>query len=126
MKPFKPPTLVGRPGLSTQQPASASEPPLKKRRISHEDDDDNAEAIAAAANILKQPKPPKKFQTPVRKPLDVVKNPSSSLPPGSQGEKAVEGYYTVLWQVILVFVMSLMLIDAQAQVHDQEEQNVGR
>lgn len=89
--------LVARPGLSTQQPVPSSEPPLKKRRISHQDEDDNFETIAAAANVLKQPKPLKKFQAPVRKPLDTVRNPSSSLPSGSPHEKAAEAYFTVLW-----------------------------
>ena len=100
MKPFKPPTLVGRPSSGQQLPQFDG-PPLKKRRIGHgnDGDDDNFRAIAAAANVLKQPKPPKKFQAQVRKPLDVVKNPSSSLPSSSQSENFAEGYFTVLWYV---------------------------
>ena len=70
---------------------------MKKRRVSQEDEEDKLEAIAAAANILKQAKPLKKFQSPVRKPLDVIKNPSSALPPNSQGGNVADGYFTVLW-----------------------------
>ena len=72
---------------------------MKKRRITQEDEEDDLEAIAAAANILKQPKALKKFQPPVRKPLEVVKNPSSALPPNSQSENVANGYYAVLWYV---------------------------
>lgn len=96
MKPFKPPTLVERPVVSSQHLTPCSEPPSKKRRISHESEDDKVEAITAAANVLKQPKPLKRFQAPVRKPLD-IKNVNESLPPSSQREDSAEGYYTVLW-----------------------------
>lgn len=97
MKPFKPPTLVKQSSHPTQQAATSLEPPAKKRRISSKaHDDDEAEVISATANILKQPKPAPKFQTPARKPLGDVKNPSS-LPSSSQNEDASQGYYAVLW-----------------------------
>ena len=81
-----------------QHPALSSEPPAKKRRISYEADDDDPEVIAVAANALKkQPNPIKTFQAPARKPLLVVKNPSSSPTVDSNASAGNEGYYTVLW-----------------------------
>jgi hypothetical protein len=97
MKPFKPPTLVGRPGSGSTPSVTASEPPHKKRRISHENEDNESEAIAAAANVLKKPKPTKTFQAPVRKPLETVSNPKVDAQPISSQQAHNESYYTVLW-----------------------------
>ena len=111
MKPFKPPTLLNRPDAvqrPVQQATRSDEPPTKKRRISHDFDYD-MQAIRAAAHILKQPKPLHKFRAPARKPLDVVKNPSSAVPPSSENEHCAEGYYTVLWYARRVHVAFLHL-----------------
>lgn len=98
MKPFKAPTVVRRTPSNSQQPVVLAEPPAKKRRINHENEDDKIESINAAANILKQPKPVPKFQSPAtRKPLAVVENPSSSLSSGPEEKHHAEGYYAVLW-----------------------------
>lgn len=98
MKPFKPPTLLNRPTLPVQHPALSSEPPAKKRRISHDTDDNDADVIAAAANALKQQSNPiRTFQATARKPLLVVKNPSSSPIVDSNASVGNEGYYAVLW-----------------------------
>jgi hypothetical protein len=125
MKPFKPPTIVGRPPVNSQPPTYPAGPPLKRRKLSQEHDD-NAEVIAAAANVLKKPPPPKKFQPPPpRKPLEPVQNPNSSLPSSSQTETGVEGYYTVLWWVALNLHVTSLLTLIKAQIHDQEEQDMG-
>jgi len=99
MKPFKPPTLLGRHPSTGSQSRPTSEPPAKKRRISSNDStDDKIEAIAAAANVLKNPKPVKRFQVPVqRKPLENVQNLLSS-PQNLGSENVSESYFTVLWR----------------------------
>ena len=99
MRPFKTPSIVKRtPSNTAHDVSAASEPPPKKRRIALETDDDGAEIVADTANILKKPKPASKFQAPApRKVLDVIENPSSSAPCGTEAKNAVEGYYTVLW-----------------------------
>ncbi|KAF2769426.1 SNF2 family DNA-dependent ATPase domain-containing protein [Teratosphaeria nubilosa] len=103
MKPFKAPTIVARTPSNGLRPSTQlGEPPAKKRRISsHDSWDDDIGTIAAAANVLKSSQTAstiKKFQAPVlRKPLDVIQNPSSSQIGGSS-EGGHEGYYTVLWR----------------------------
>ena len=99
MKPFKPPTVVGLPNNTTPPRKRSIGPPAKKRRISPDDEEDQVETVAAAARVLKQSQTyaPLRFQVPARRPLDVIPNPSSSLPSSSQAEGAAEGYYTVLW-----------------------------
>ncbi|KAK5161126.1 helicase [Recurvomyces mirabilis] len=74
-----------------------SEPPAKRRRISG--DDDEMEVLAAAADVLKKPNSiSKRFQSPaVRKPLEVVKNPSSSSQ-SSNTNSTNNAYFTVLWR----------------------------
>ena len=83
------------------------EPPAKKRRLSGDDsDDDERDAIAAAAAVLKASARPNvvnrlsTFRDPVRKPLDVVRNPSVPSQTTSN-DSGVEGYFTVLWSVML-------------------------
>ncbi|GAB7360009.1 hypothetical protein MBLNU230_g7534t1 [Neophaeotheca triangularis] len=105
MKPFRPPTLVGKPkaNAAAPTPQHSSEPPPKKRRISEDpDDSDHIEAVYAAANLVKQPKakPAKTFRPhPPRKPLDQVHNPSSEKSSQtSTGAGGFEGYFTVLWR----------------------------
>jgi len=73
-----------------------SEPPAKRRRISS--DDEQVEVLAAAADFLKKPKPiSKRFQPPaLRKPLEVVKNPSG-LSQSNDASGTNKAYFTVLW-----------------------------
>lgn len=99
MKPFKAPTLVSRQPSHGSYSAPTGEPPAKKRRISSNDStEDKIEAIAAAANVLKKSTSIKRFQAPAqRKPLDIVKNPSSSSQ-GASSDNGSEGYFTVLWR----------------------------
>lgn len=130
MKPFKPPSLVGKNTLNGRPPPSFDEePPTKKRRYSDgESNDDNAEVVAAAVKVLKKPKSIPKFQPLLQKPVNTVANSQNS----SQGSEeksssSQEGYYTVLWYVCLGSNLSrLMLIHPQAQIHNQEEQDLGR
>ena len=97
MKPFKPPTIVGRPPANSHASTYPAPPPHKKRKIS-QDAEDDADVIAAAADILKKPHALKKFQPPPpRKPLEPVQNPNSSLPSSSQAENGFEGYFIVVW-----------------------------
>ncbi|EGP90217.1 SNF2 family DNA-dependent ATPase domain-containing protein [Zymoseptoria tritici IPO323] len=117
MKPFKPPSFkapafVGsKPReLAASEPREpASEPPAKRRRISERDDVDGRDlsfdVTRSATNgtlLVKTALPPssgaaKKFVAPApRKPLDPVRNPSSSG--GSEAEKVTQSYYNVLWR----------------------------
>jgi len=101
MKPFKAPTIVARTPSNTDPASHASnEPPHKKRRISSQSDHGDPGAIVAAAEMLKQPKRVHKLQPLVQKSTNAV-----ALPSGTQSEAAKssgpEGYYTVLWWVIL-------------------------
>ncbi|KAH9827742.1 DNA repair and recombination protein RAD54B-like [Teratosphaeria destructans] len=110
MKPFKAPTIVARTPSNGLRPSTQlGEPPAKKRRISSHASVDDVETIAAAANVLKSSRPAsttKRFQAPIlRKPLDVIHNPSSFQNPsssqsgtGGSSEGGYEGYYTVLWR----------------------------
>ena len=99
MKPFKPPTLVNRQPLHGSQSRPSGEPPAKKRRISgNNSTDDKVEVITAAANILKNPKPVRKFQSPApRRPLNPVQNAGISSQ-SSASDNGAEGFYNVLWR----------------------------
>lgn len=98
MKPFKVPSLVSKTNAPLREDVSTLEPPAKKRRISIELEDDDPETnTPAAADVLKREKPLRKFQAPVRKPLDVVQNVNGSSPTHSDTTSSYEGYYTVLW-----------------------------
>lgn len=102
MKPFKPPSLVGKNTLNGRPPPSFDEePPTKKRRYSDgESNDDNAEVVAAAAKVLKKPKSIPKFQPLLQKPVNTVANsPNSSQGSEEKSSSSQEGYYTVLWYV---------------------------
>ncbi|KAK5116477.1 hypothetical protein LTR62_008026 [Meristemomyces frigidus] len=103
MKPFRPPTSVPSHTslhLNSGQ-GSRGEPPAKKRRISGDNDawSDQVEILAAAADVLKKPKPSiKKFQSPaLRRPLEVVVNPSGS-PQHDPSPGSSNAYFTVLWR----------------------------
>lgn len=100
MKPFKPPSLVGKNTLNGRPPPSFDEePPTKKRRYSDEESsNDDAETIAAAAKVLKKPKVIPKFQPLLQKPINTVANVQNSNE-GSDEKSTTshEGYYTVLW-----------------------------
>lgn len=96
MKPFRPPTIVGRSGTGPSTSPHTNEPPQKKRRIGSQDDDDDTASIAAAAKYLKRPERVSLFQPPVRKPLVDVQNVRSSQPSDS-GRDSSSTYYTVLW-----------------------------
>jgi hypothetical protein len=130
MQPFKPPSLVARTPSNGSQPSlRTGEPPAKKRRVSSNDSvTDNIHAVAAAANVLKKSTSSiKKFQAPVqRKPLEPIQSQSSSSQSNGSSEGGVEAYFTVLWYVRSTRpVCGGELIKQQAEIHDQEEQNLG-
>lgn len=97
MKPFKPLTFVRRPNASSEQREPALEPPAKKRRISDETTEERIASVKSAANALKTPHPPKLFQAPVRKPLEIVQNPNGSYPTAPLAHTEPTKYYNVLW-----------------------------
>ena len=69
-----------------------------------ESSDEDVESVTAAAKVLKKPKTIPKFQPLMQKPVNTVANPSSnSSNPASEVKTSPgqEGYYTVLWYVIV-------------------------
>lgn len=142
MKPFKTPSLVGKNTLNSRPPPLLDEDrPSKKRRIGANDEDDDqsgdseAESVSAAAKVLKTSKPLSKsipkFQPLQQKPVNAVANPTNASSSSQGGEEKTssgqEGYYTVLWYVFVIKCRDQEILNnIQAQIHHQEEQDLGR
>ena len=109
MKPFKTPTVVARTpsnrSNSSQPLPKSDEPPGKRRRISYSHEDGNEEVVAAAAAVLKKPKPVAKFQPLSQKSVNVSEVANQDSDGKSSGGQ--EGYYAVLWYVLLSLVANL-------------------